>query len=626
MRLDSRSAVQRPAGPLGVWGRLDVTRDIPLPRSVLIAALGAVILIVLVGWIWTVRDLDPRAITDIGLISIMPVTAYGLVGVLALSFVLALRMGRLSEPLLLAHVLGLIFMLYGATTLFEELPRFVTAWLHVGFVESIARTGELHPLRDARFDWPAFFVLFAFLQNVARMDSLLPIIAWVPVVLMALYLPPLYLIYRSATADLRLVWLGLWIFVMANWVGQEYFSPQGMNILLFLTIVAVLVTWFRADPSRTSMPSRFLARVPGMRGRERVLVDPNADTEGGPRAWVSDHQQIGLVAIITLVFGLSVASHQLTPFALVGALVLLVMTRRLTLWGIPMVMMVLLSAWLTFMAATFLEGHLAGLLEDLGRPDQFAASNVSGRLRGSPGHVLAIQARLAFTFIIWIIAFVGGVRRIRAGRLDLTLALFAIAPFGLIMLQGYGGEMLLRIFLFGVAFMAFFVAASLLPTERPMSWKLSGGVVVGSVLLAFGFLFTHNGNERSDIVSVREFEALEFLTDTAADGDTIARINHQVPIGYREWEQMRVVSINSAFYELDEGALTEALRERTREGQDAYIIVSRSNQAYASMFQGMTLDEWQEHLDLLLTVVDVEEIFRNEDAVVYRWLQTDLET
>ncbi len=246
--------------------------------------------------------------------------------------------------------------------------------------------------------------------------------------------------------------------------------------------------------------------------------------------------------------------------------------------------------------------------------------------RAAPVTCVALQARLAFTFLIWIVALVGGVRRIRAGRLDLTLAMLAIAPFGLILLQGYGGEMLLRIFLFGIAFMAFFVAAALLPTERAMSWKLSGGVVVASVFLAFGFLFTHNGNERSDIISVREFEALEFLTDTAADGDTIARINHQVPVGYREWEQMRVVSINSEFMEPDMQALTDELRLRTREGQDAYIIVSRSNEAYAIMFQGMTLDAWHEHLRLLLSEVDLEEIYRNEDAVVYRWLQTDLET
>jgi hypothetical protein len=81
----------------------------------------------------------------------------------------------------------------------------------------------------------------------------LQLAAWVPALSNLIYLVPLWLIFRALTTDRRLVWLGLFVFVFGNWVGQDYMSPQGFNILLYLTVLAILLTWFRrGDPAPLS--------------------------------------------------------------------------------------------------------------------------------------------------------------------------------------------------------------------------------------------------------------------------------------------------------------------------------------------------------------------------------------
>ena len=53
------------------------------------------------------------------------------------------------------------------------------------------------------------------------------------------------LILRTLTIDRRLVWLAVWVFYLGNWVGQDYFSPQAFAYLLYLMLLAILVTWMR---------------------------------------------------------------------------------------------------------------------------------------------------------------------------------------------------------------------------------------------------------------------------------------------------------------------------------------------------------------------------------------------
>ena len=72
---------------------------------------------------------------------------------------------------------------------------------------------------------------------------------WSPLVFNLLYLPPLLVIFRWATDDARVWWLGLWVFFSANWVGQDYFSPQAVAFALWLAMLAALLTRFTPRPA-----------------------------------------------------------------------------------------------------------------------------------------------------------------------------------------------------------------------------------------------------------------------------------------------------------------------------------------------------------------------------------------
>ena len=85
-------------------------------------------------------------------------------------------------------------------------------------------------------------------------------------------------------------------------------------------------------------------------------------------------------------------------------------------------------------------------------------------------HVFVVQFRLAMTLGFWVLALYGFLRRVRHGYLDLDAVALAFVPFGLLALQSYGGEMLLRVYLFSLPFMAFLAAAAFIPSpSRPLS-------------------------------------------------------------------------------------------------------------------------------------------------------------
>ena len=177
-----------------------------------------------VSWFIGVSSLRPEAMGDSGLISVVGwpiVTAFAL---LAAAFTLSVA-ERHHRYLLVAQIVALVFMVQGLTALTEPHPAYFTAYLHVGFVDEILRNGHTVPSLDARFNWPGAFGLGALISAAGGLDSALYWLRWSPVAFNLSYLAPLWMIFRSLTDDVRVRWVALWIFVSANWVHQDDFSP-----------------------------------------------------------------------------------------------------------------------------------------------------------------------------------------------------------------------------------------------------------------------------------------------------------------------------------------------------------------------------------------------------------------
>ena len=154
-----------------------------------------------------------------GFVSQMPPLMVVSLGLLAIGFTLTLRLQPLPFWLGIAPTLLLIGMVYGLPTFVEDAPRFAVAYLHAGFTDRIADDGTLLPFVDARFNWPLFFVLGAVVTQIAGVANALAMQPWAPIVSTLLYLPPVIVIYRSLTTDMRLVWAG--VFSLSRRTGSD---------------------------------------------------------------------------------------------------------------------------------------------------------------------------------------------------------------------------------------------------------------------------------------------------------------------------------------------------------------------------------------------------------------------
>src|SRR5204863_1433745 len=113
----------------------------------------------------------------------------------------------------------------------------------------------------AYHNWPGFFALTALLTESAGLERGIDLAPWASMFFNLLYLGPLVVILRSVTRDERVVWLSVWLFYLGNWIGQDYFAPQALNYFFHLTVIAVLLTWFRPRGAASSTGFGWLDRL-----------------------------------------------------------------------------------------------------------------------------------------------------------------------------------------------------------------------------------------------------------------------------------------------------------------------------------------------------------------------------
>jgi hypothetical protein len=219
------------------------------------------------------------------------------------------------------------------------------------------------------------------------------------------------------------------------------------------------------------------------------------------------------------------------------------------------------------------------------------------------------------TAVLWGLAFLGGLRRIRSGYWDMTLTLLAAAPFTLMAFQDYGGELLLRTYLFILPFVAFFAAALFYTTPSSGgSWRTAALTGLLSVALLGGFFFTRYGNERMDYTTHQEVDAVRYLYSIAKPGSVIAVASSNLPWKFQAFEEY--------YYspQLDDFAIGNYKEVVQYLGNDkftdAYLLLTRSEYAYGEMFYGLPAD-WGQRLEKdLLATGKFKVIYANEDAKI----------
>lgn len=587
------------------------------------------------------RGVDLEQLDGLGLISVLPGAAFAGILMLIVSFFITVAQNTDRKGLLLFQLATIVFALHGAAALVESEPRFHTAWVHAGFVEYISRTGEALPGLDARFSWPGFFALVSFVTQAAGVDDLTLILRWTPLLSNLLYLLPFVMVLRLVVATTRARWFAALLFILVQWIGQDYFSPQGFTYALYLAFVAILLRWFgRVEPRRVPIPAkgrirRLLARLDRLTPGELVGDPPG----------LAD-RVIMLILLIAL-FTAVTAAHQITPFMMLGTLTGLILLRRTSLsLALPFFLGLIVLAWINYQATPYWSNNLDNIFGGIGRIFDNLQENTGARLEGTdPEHALVLKVRLGICGVVLALAVTGLIRRLRRGVGDRAALILLCVPTLALGLQSYGGEIGLRIYMFALPGACILAAYAFFPnlpagtsnpgeetvpfrrrnlrfhpsTTRRVSLALAVAVAVA---LFPAFLIARYGNEKFERVTPGEVAAMRYVYD---HDEPNARLLYLVPIVGVEitpnipWRERDIETVEylETLAPKDPTALSTLISHIRLRGPNTYFVMTRGQAYYLELNHGYP-EGWGERFRAALDASpDLKRVYGNADAAVY---------
>ncbi|MGW0813340.1 glycosyltransferase [Streptomyces viridiviolaceus] len=479
-------------------------------------------------WVYAMRHTDVSGLDDYGLVTALHPTFWAGLVVLTTGFWFTVRNPRRGNGWSLAYVLGLLVMERATQAVLYPTPLYAWAWKHDAVIDHLLTAGGLQTedqLGDmAVYDqWPGFFAAQAALVRLLGVDNTAMYMAWWPLVSSLMLLLPLLLIYRTFTQDRRLIWTAVWLFFVANWVGQDYFSPQSVAFALHVGVLAVVL--------------RRYGRSGGRRGRQ------------GQAMWT---------VLITVLVTAVVVSHQLTPGMLVVSLLALCLTRRYRDWVPTVTTVVIFLAWCLTAALPFLSAAMPDMIRSVGDVGANVETGYGATPTGAGAVATSWAARLLSGSVL-LLALVGVLRQRVLRHRALPLLLIAAAPLPMFVASSYGSEMIFRVLMFMLPGAAFFAAAALLPKVRTLAAdaaaherggrepagtagrrgiplpRLRYGAWVPLLALLTGtlaFVPSYSGKDRINYFPPREVALVQQLFDQAPDGSLVVAANRNYPLAY----------------------------------------------------------------------------------------------
>jgi hypothetical protein len=573
------------------------------PRDVWCALAGVVSLALAAGAASTVTV---PVNSDLGLVAVLPYPFWVGVLLLNIAFVVALRgdaAGPVRRPVMIWLVVVLVLVLFGTAGFVTNVPRGEVAFRHLGIADALTRTQGIDPDIDAYFNWPGFFALLATALRATGLDPV-TFALWAPVLDMGLWLAALGVLTGYLTRDPRRRWLAVWLFCLGNWQDQDYLSPQAFGFFLHLVVIALVL-------------GPLAARTPKFRGFRRA--DLAAWWRGRSPAEGRPGHRVSALAVTLLLIMVICASHQLTPFMLLIAITALTLSGRVWPSRLPLIAAVLLALWLVYPASAYLVGHPplanAGL-------EAATEANVVDRMNGTAGHVLVVQLRVVLTGVLWALAAAGALRDWRRGRLDIRVVLLAVTPLLLFPAQSYGGEMLIRVSLFALPFVAVQACSILLPTDRSTrpSFLAAGALALTCSLLAVLTVTGRYGNAQYDVFTDGEIAAATAVQRLAPTGSAIISATHPTPGRSEAYLEHRYRTIDelcqSDLSTATCGPLVYGYARHNPAG--AVVLLTRSSEASLILKGAISARGYAELENWLSAQDGVALVFRNVDARAYR--------
>lgn len=493
---------------------------------------GAVALVGLLG-------AEQEAIGAEGLVPAIPVIT-GIGVVMAVAAAVAVLGERPRDQLAFAGLLGLVILvLHGAPGFIEANPRFPVAWLHVGFVDQISTDGTLLTDLDARFSWPGFFAGGALLDQAAGTDGVLWMLRFAPVVFAALACLGIWALAKTLDMSATTAGGACLLFVVVNWSAQDYFSPQATGFLLTLVVLVLVSRWF---PGRGPAPAGLVGRALRWSG-DVGLEAPAAASDSASGSASDSTREFGRLVVVLAVCGAIVISHQLTPGFLTVGLLALGLAGVIRVRWIGAMVLLMTAAWLSFAGEAWWLGHLDTLTGSVGDVGGIVEDNVGERTAGAQdARETVLRARLGLSLLIW-----GGAALVLArawwrgpSRREVFLAALFLSPFPLLIAQPYGGELIIRIFLFVLPAAALVLVGALLADPEPWRRAILGVALICALPL---FALARFGNEEFEMVLDGDLETVGVLLEEAPEGSVVFVANGQALVNIDRVGDFRYINL-----------------------------------------------------------------------------------
>jgi hypothetical protein len=320
--------------------------------------------------------------------------------------------------------------------------------------------------------------------------------------------------------------------------------------------------------------------------------------------------------LLVLVMFASAASHQITPIGLGAALVACFFARRLPGPELPIVMGVLTVGWLCFAATDFWQGHLHLVFGGVGQLSSSVQQNVQDRIVGAPAHSLVVRMRVLLTAAVLALAGLGVLRRRR--RQGRVVELLAAAPFGLIAVQSYGGEGLMRAALFALPFTGLLAGVAVAPmfgqsAGRPLrryAWASAATALL--TVLAFWLVFVRGGNDpyvsfsRDDRAAVLQVAAL------AQPGQTVA-----VYAGYVPAQDQDLGRVKFLVADPNENLPLDRAIKSLLEARPDYLLLTHSQRRWGELVRDWP-PSWMSSVEQRFAAAGYQQLPSPQSAVVMR--------
>jgi hypothetical protein len=387
-RVETPSSAAPPARPAARW-----------------KSAAVVLLVAVVTWAVALPTLHDAPWNLYGLIpAASPLFPISIV-LVSVAFCIAVAGG--STRIAAVSLVATVLMMRVPTAVSTDAPLYSWTYKHFGPIDYIQRFGSVDVTADIYHNWPGAFSLIAWINTITGSETIV-IAQWFAVGSQLAFTGAVYFLARTYGFAASTALVAAFGAHVANWVGQDYLSPQAIGFALGIVVIALVL----------------------------------ASTRTPAASWVA-----------VPIFAAIVVTHQLTPYWLLAAVLLLTLLGRVRPRYIVAVFAVIALGYLLLHFSVVMQ---FGRLINLDLLNNILTPSARNEVLGDPsmGQVANSWVARGITGIVWLsAAAVIALRLFRRRSEWREIAVPAVVAFspGLILLgQGYGGEALFRVFLYSI--------------------------------------------------------------------------------------------------------------------------------------------------------------------------------